>query len=352
MKTVVTSQNSHRKSHSMPTIKDVARAANCSTATVSRALANPEKVSDATRHRVAQAVAEVGYSLNAAARNLRRSESRTIVVILPNITNPFFSDVIRGLESVAHQAGYQVLLGDAGNNPDRVASYFNLVPSNQADGIILLSTDVPMSLVRERQADAGFPLVMACEYFDNLSLPTIHIDNEQAAHKATEYLVSLGHQRIATITGPARNPICKDRLRGYHHGLSDAGLSIQEDWIVEGDFTFHSGYEQGRILLQQEKMRPTAIFCQNDEMAIGVLKAARDAGVIVPEQLSVIGFDDIGFSQYCEPELTTVHQPREAIGRTAMRLLLDILKHRNVPLDQSLKTQLIVRSSTARASRD
>ncbi len=117
---------------------------------------------------------------------------------------------------------------------------------------------------------------------------------------------------------------------------------------MEGDFTFHSGYEQGRILLQQEK-RPTAIFCQNDEMAIGVLKAARDAGVVVPEQLSVIGFDDIGFSQYCEPELTTVHQPREAIGRTAMRLLLDILKQRNVPLDQSLKTQLIVRSSTARA---
>lgn len=349
MKTVVTSRHSHKKSHSMPTIKDVARAANCSTATVSRALANPEKVSDATRQRVAQAVAEVGYSLNAAARNLRRSESRTIVVILPDIANPFFSEVISGLESVAHQAGYQVLLGDAGHNPERVKSYFNLVPSNQADGILLLTTEVPMALVKERQADSGFPLVVACEYFDNLSLPTIHIDNEQAANRATEYLISLGHRAIATLSGPGGNPICKDRLSGYRRGLASAGIEVQPDWILEGDFSFHSGYEQGRILLQRDRQRPSAIFCQNDEMAIGVLKAARDLDIRVPEQLSVIGFDDIGFSQYCEPELTTVHQPRQAIGRTAMRLLLDILKDRNVPFDQTLKTQLIVRGSTGRA---
>lgn len=335
----------------MPTIKDVAKAAGCSTATVSRALANPEKVSSSTRQRVAQAVAEVGYSPNAAARNLRRSESRTIVVILPDIANPFFSQVISGLESAAHKAGYQVLLGDAAHDPARVQSYFNLVPSNQADGIILLTTEVPMALIKERQASSGFPLVMACEYFDNLSVPTIHIDNEQAADKAIEYLVSLGHHQIATITGPIQNPMCQDRLNGYRKGLADAGLDYKPEWIAEGDFTFHSGYEQGRALLRNTTDRPTAVFCQNDEMAIGVLKAARDMGITVPERLSVIGFDDIGFSQYCEPELTTVHQPRDDIGRNAMRLLLDLLKKDQPPSDQTLKTHLIVRNSTARVYR-
>lgn len=336
----------------MPTIKDVAQAAACSTATVSRALAHPERVSEAVRLRVAKAIAEVGYSPNAAARNLRRSESRTIVVILPDIANPFFSQVISGLEAVAHQAGYQVLLGDGGHNPERVQSYFNLVPSNQADGIILLTTEVPMALVKERQAGSGFPLVMACEYFDTLSLPTIHIDNEQAAARATEYLLSLGHERIATITGPAQNPICQDRLSGYRRELEAAGHGFDPAWVAEGNFTFKSGYETGRRLLSETGQRPTAIFCQNDEMAIGVLKAARDLKIPVPEQLSVVGFDDIGFSQYCEPELTTVHQPRDDIGRNAMRLLLDLLNKRDVPFDQTLKTHLIVRDSTGRAPRD
>ncbi len=345
---MLTSRHSQQKSQSMPTIKDVAKAAGCSTATVSRALANPEKVSSSTRQRVAQAVAEVGYSPNAAARNLRRSESRTIVVILPDIANPFFSQVISGLESAAHQAGYQVLLGDAAHDPARVQSYFNLVPSNQADGIILLTTEVPMALIKERQASSGFPLVMACEYFDKLSVPTIHIDNEQAADKAVEYLVSLGHRQIATITGPIQNPICQDRLNGYRKGLAKAGLDDKPERVAEGDFTFHSGYEQGQALLRHTTDRPTAVFCQNDEMAIGVLKAARDLGIAVPERLSVIGFDDIGFSQYCEPELTTVHQPRDDIGRNAMRLLLDLLKKNQPPADQTLRTHLIVRNSTAR----
>ena len=350
MKSVVRWPSYQQKKPSMPTVKDVAKAANCSTATVSRALAHPERVSEATRQRVAKAVAEVGYSPNAAARNLRRSESRTIMVILPDIANPFFSNIIGGLESIAHQAGYQVLLGDAGHNPDRIRSYFDLVPSNQADGIILLTSEVPAALLKAKQADTGFPLVVACEYFEGLSLPTIHVDNEQAAARATDYLVSLGHTRIATLTGPHSNPICRDRLAGFNASLASAGLECRPDWILEGDFSFQSGYDQGRRMLDGYVTRPTAVFCQNDEMAIGVIKSARDLGIAVPEQLSVVGFDDIEFSQYCEPELTTVHQPREDIGRTAMRLLLDRLKKKDVPLDQTLKTHLIVRNSTARAS--
>lgn len=333
----------------MPTVKDVAKVAGVSTATVSRALANPEKVSESTRAKVAQAVAETGYSPNAAARNLRRSESKTIVVILPDIANPFFSDIISGLEETAHSAGYKVLLGDSAHDPERAQGYFDLVPTNQADGIVLLTTEIPYALVKDRQANSGFPMVMACEYFNELTIPTIHIDNERGAAKAVDFLISLGHEVIGTISGPSNNPICVDRHQGYVSELQKAGLTIHDGLVREGDFSFSAGYEQGSAMLSQTE-KPTAIFCHNDEMAIGVIKAARDLNINVPTELSVIGFDNIKFGEYCEPELTTVHQPREDIGKQAMKLLLDIIAEKEVPIDKKLKTQLIVRESTAKAT--
>ncbi|WP_043529908.1 LacI family DNA-binding transcriptional regulator [Litchfieldella xinjiangensis] len=327
----------------MPTIKDVAKAAGCSTATVSRALASPEKVSEATRSRVAQAIAEVGYAPNVAARNLRRAESRTIVTLLPDISNPFFSEIINGMEEIAHKAGYQILIGDCERDPARAEAYFNLLPTNQADGIILLTSDIPPALVRH----AGAPLVMACEFFSDIDLPTVAIDNYQAACHAIGYLASLGHERIATIAGPISNPICRERTQGYHDTLRSLGLEAAAR-VVEGDFGFRSGYQQGLALLQDEALRPSAIFCHSDEMAIGVLKAARQRNIDVPGSLSVVGFDNIGFSEYCEPELTTVSQPRHEIGQQAMRMLLSILAGEDVVRRQTLSTQLILRKSTGR----
>ncbi|MBD3896827.1 substrate-binding domain-containing protein [Halomonas sp. ML-15] len=332
----------------MPTIKDVARVAGCSTATVSRALANPEKVSDTTRERVALAIAEVGYAPNVAARNLRRAESKTIVALLPDISNPFFSEIINGMEEVAHQAGYQVLIGDCEHDPARAEAYFELLPTNQADGILLLTAEVPAVLVRQADGQSSFPLVMACEFFTDIDLPTVAIDNHQAACHAIDYLISLGHRRIATLSGPAANPICKERVRGYRGTLAAHGLSA-EAHIVEGDFGFRSGYQQGLALLDPAQARPTAIFCHSDEMAIGVLKAARQLGLAVPGQLSVVGFDNIGFSEYCEPELTTISQPRNEIGQQAMQLLLGLMRDKPVVRHQTLSTQLIVRKSTGRA---
>ncbi|EAR07306.1 transcriptional repressor, LacI family protein [Reinekea sp. MED297] len=318
--------------------------AGVSTATVSRALANPEKVSEATRAKVAQAVRETGYSPNAAARSLRRSESKTIVVILPDIANPFFSDVISGLEEVAHSAGYKVLLGDSAHDPKRAQDYFDLVPTNQADGIILLTTEIPYTLVKDRQLKSGFPLVMACEYFDDLELPTIYVDNEKGASKAIDYLLDMGHTHIASISGPISNPICRDRHQGFLNCLRKKQLNFDEKYLRQGDFSFSAGYQQGRVLLQM-KDRPTAFFCHNDEMAVGVIKAARDLDLKVPGDVSVVGFDNIKFGEYCEPELTTVHQPREDIGRQAMKMMLDILASNDVPIRQTLRTQLIVRGS-------
>lgn len=345
---MVSSPRLTRQNRSMPTIKDVAQAAGCSTATVSRALANPEKVTEATRQRVAKAISEVGYSPNVAARNLRRSESRTILILLPDISNPFFSQIINGLEEVAQRSGYQVLVGDCDHDETRTRAYFDLLPTNQADGIILLTSEVPLSLVQPGGKSPDYPVVIACEYFEDISLPTIFIDNRAAAAHAIEYLVSLGHRDIATISGPALNPICKDRIRGYREEMSRSELAVQEHWVAEGDFTFRSGYQQARLLLDTPGPRPSAIFCHSDEMAIGALKAARELDISVPDELSIIGFDDIDFSEYCEPELTTISQPRNEIGQTAMHLMLDILGNKRVPLQQTLSTQLIVRGSTAR----
>lgn len=331
----------------MPTIKDVAKAAGCSTATVSRTLASPEKVTKATRDRVSRAIADVGYAPNVAARNLRRAESKTIMALLPDISNPFFSEIINGMEEVAHQAGYQILIGDCEHDPARAEAYFKLLSTNQADGVLLLTAELPHALVQQASTQAGYPLVIACEFFADIDLPTITIDNYQAACHAIEYLISLGHRRIVTLSGPATNPICIERVRGYCDTLAAYGLA-DTCRVVEGDFDFRSGYQQGLALLAPSNTRPTAIFCHSDEMAIGVLKAARQLDIPIPEKLSVIGFDNIGFSEYCEPELTTISQPRTLIGQQAMRLLISLIKNEPVVRQQTLSTQLIVRRSTGK----
>ncbi|MGF1721379.1 LacI family transcriptional regulator [Vibrio kyushuensis] len=329
----------------MATIKDVAKAAGVSTATVSRALFDSEKVTESTREKVAKAVADIGYSPNVAARHLRRRETNSIMVILPDISNSFFSDVISGVEKVARTAGYKVLLGDLSHDTNRAKDFFDLVPTNQSDGLILLTSDIEHALLKDRQIGSGFPVVMACEYVEDMSLPTVRIDNQSAAGKAIEYLISLGHQNIATVTGPMQNPICRDRQEGLLEQLKKNGLPFQYSNMREGDFSFASGYEHGRTLLEQQD-RPTAIFCHNDEMAIGVIKAARDLDIIVPAELSVIGFDNIAFGEYCEPELTTVNQPREDIGKQAMKTLLNILGDKDASLLHTPRTDLIVRGST------
>ncbi|MFG6667799.1 LacI family DNA-binding transcriptional regulator [Halomonas sp. HNIBRBA4712] len=331
----------------MSTIKEVARIAGCSTATVSRTLATPDKVSEATRGRVTRAIAQVGYTPNGAARSLRRRESRTIVALLPDISNPFFSEIINGIEDVAHQAGYRVLIGDCERDPARAGAYFDLLPANQADGVLLLTADVPRALVESAQHQGRFPLVMACEFFNDIDLPTVAVDNYRAACQAIDYLISLDHRRIATISGPAANPICRERERGYLDTLTAHGLA-EHALTLCGDFGVHSGYVQGLSLLAPSKRRPTAIFCHSDEMAIGVLKAARQLDLDVPKDLSVVGFDDIRLSEYCDPELTTISQPRSRIGQQAMRLLLGLIRGETITAQQILATQLIVRQSTGK----
>ena len=330
----------------MATMKDVAQLAGVSTATVSRALMNPEKVSASTRKRVEDAVLEAGYSPNSLARNLRRNESKTIVTIVPDICDPYFTEIIRGIEDAAMENGYLVLLGDSGQQRKRESSFINLVFTKQADGMLLLGTDLPFDVSKSEQKNLP-PLVMACEYAPELELPTVHIDNLTSAFEIVNYLTQLGHKRIAQISGPDKAALCQFRHQGYHQARRRAGITMNTAFCTTSDFSFEGGAKALRKLLSLPE-QPTAIFCHNDMMAIGAIQEAKRLGLRIPQDLSIVGFDDIQFSQYCDPPLTTVSQPRYEIGRQVMLMMLELLKGRDVRAgSRLLETKLVIRNSAA-----
>ena len=331
----------------MANIRDIAKLAGVSTATVSRTLATPEVVMPETRAKVEAAVRELDYRPNALASNLRKRRTQNIVVVVPYIHNPFFSGVVQGIEHVAHGHGHKVLLGESQNNQQRLDTYADMLESKEADGLILLGALLPTSIARA--VDAGevpaVPIVMACEYFPGLRAPNVRIDNVAAAAAATEHLVQLGHKRVAMITGPSGNPLVKDRVKGYRLQMAKAGLTVPADYVARGDFSVESGYHAMQRLLALTH-KPTAVFCANDEMAMGAIRAAREAGRRVPLDLSVVGFDDIRFAEYFDPPLTTIRQPHREIGETAMRLILDVFAKRNALTSVVLPHALVVRGST------
>lgn len=330
----------------MATMKDVAQLAGVSTATVSRALMNPEKVSATTRKRVEEAVLEAGYSPNSLARNLRRNESKTIVTIVPDICDPYFTEIIRGIEDAAMENGYLVLLGDSGQQQKRESSFVNLVFTKQADGMLLLGTALPFDISKPEQKNLP-PLVMACEYAPELELPTVHIDNLTSSFEAVNYLTQMGHKRVAQISGPKDAALCHFRNQGYQQAIRRAGVPMNATYTMYSDFTFEGGAKAVRKLLSLPEP-PTAIFCHCDVMAIGAIQEAKKLGLRVPQDLSVVGFDDIQFSEYCDPPLTTISQPRYEIGRQAMLMMLDLLKGREIgAASRLLETKLVVRNSAA-----
>ena len=319
-----------------------------STATVSRVLSRPEMVNVATRAAVMAAVETLGYSPNAAAKSLRTLRSGKLLVTVPDIANPFFAQILQGIESAALRAGYAVLLGDTQHDEKREQQYATMLQRREADGLIFLGHRLPKAaaaLVRSLPHGKA-PVVNGCEFSPSLGVPSVHIDNAKAAFEAVDYLCQLGHRRIGVVTGPMVSPLSRDRLKGTmtRANRDKARVTIS---VAGGDFSIESGIAAGEQLLGGVKP-PTGIFCFNDEMAIGVLHAARQHGLRVPDDVSVIGFDDIRFAQYGDPPLTTVRQPMRELGEATVRLLLNILRG-NVKdaVSVTLPHALIIRGSTA-----
>ncbi|MCP5381170.1 MAG: LacI family DNA-binding transcriptional regulator [Kordiimonadaceae bacterium] len=324
----------------MATIRDVSKIAGVSVATVSRTLSKPDKVSAKTREIVNAAILETNYKPDILARNFRTRKSSTIVVLVPDIANPFFSRVIRGIEQTAQSLGYAVLLGDTQGDLERESTYANMVNTSQAEGIIQLDSHNPF----ENNSDV--PIVNACDCVRGTDMPTIELDNAAAARKMTDYLISLGHKNIAIITGPLDSTITQDRLNGYKEALKKSGIKFKPENINVGDYSFRSGMTATRLLMKN-RIPPSAIFCMNDEMAIGTIKQVKLMGLKVPDDISVAGFDNISFAEYCDPPLTTISQPAEEFGSKAMSTLYRIINQEGtIKKNIFLDFDLIIRNST------
>ncbi|MGB3339814.1 MAG: LacI family DNA-binding transcriptional regulator [Devosia sp.] len=334
-----------------PTIQDVARYADVSTATVSRALSSPQRVTEQTRERISEAVRITGYTPNQSARSLRQRTARTILVALPDIGNPFFSVILDAVEREAASRGYGVLVANrfsGGDSGLRMRDYFL---SNRVDGLLLFDGSVDLEQLMMLTGDpTPVPLIVACEEIPNAPFHTVKTDNSYAAERATRHLIELGHFRIGHVRGPQGNVLTGERERGFAKAMASAGLDIRPDWLLPGAFEMAAGLAAAEHFMRLED-RPTAIFAANDESAIGFISGLRQHGLDCPSDVSVVGFDDLAVASHVWPPLTTMRQPRAALGRIAAGALIDVIegdRRNRVPMHMVLSSELIVRGTTAR----
>ncbi len=326
------------------TIEDVARLAGVSIATVSRAMRSPEKVAESTRKKVTAAIARTGYTANALAQSLRMQRSKMVLVLASSIADPNFSGILTGLEKVANDRGYGVLIGNTEGAIALEQNYLRFLSTGMADGLILLTGHIP---VAGAPAAGGLPPIVATERpVANPEVSYVGVDDVAASKIATEYLISLGHRRITFISGGMTDIRSDLRHSGYLQGLKESPETLR-DWRMEGEGTSESGRAVVERLFIKDDL-PTAFFCFNDNTAIGVISALQLRGYRVPEDFSVLGFDDIPFASNITPGLTTIRQPRHRIGELAMEILLDKLANRALPArSHVLHGDLVVRESCA-----
>ncbi|MBD8621305.1 substrate-binding domain-containing protein [Pseudomonas sp. CFBP 13727] len=329
----------------MSNIREVARLAGVSVATVSRALKSPERVLLATRERVNAAVEQAGYRPNLMAVQFRSRRTFNLVILVPHIANSFFARVISGAQKAAQSAGYRVLLCDTLGCEATEREYADLVHAHQADGVLQLRAYDPFASTTH-VADLP-PIVNACEILEGGRHPTVSLDNHGAARAVTEHLLALGHRRVGLINGPATSPLTRDRRAGYEAAMRAAGITPDAKLICPGDFSLKAGYN-GALQLLGMPERPTALFCESDEMAIGALKRIKEMGLRVPQDVSLAGFDDIELAAYCDPPLTTIAQPAECFGQHAVDMLISLIEKRPLEVRHvTLPHSLVVRQSTA-----
>ncbi len=304
----------------MTTIRDVARAAGVSIATVSRVFNGNPRVGEDTALRVWDAAGELDYWPNGAARSLTTSRTQTLGVLLPDLYGDFFSEVIRGIDQAARRAHFQILLSSSHADPIEIVAAARAM-RGRVDGLIIMASDRGTA-----EAVLGFlgrqPLVFLNPYLDPDGCSAVSIDNRAGGRSAVEHLIALGHRVIATVRGPEGNIDAEERLGGYRDALAGAGLSASPQLELPGDFTETAGFRAVSGLLAAVP-RPTAVFAANDAMAAGLLGGLRDAGVAVPGEMAVVGFDDIGVARCLTPPLTSVRVDVCELGRRAVQLLLE-----------------------------
>lgn len=326
-----------------PTIYDVARRAGVSTATVSRALNGTGQIAQATRLAIEAAVDELGYRPNTVARSLVTKSTQTIALLLPDITNPFYAALVRGIQEHALPHGYTMLLCTTEGDAEREEQYLSLLRAQQVDGALVDGLRLPPERIA-RFVEDGFPIVCLDRDVESGSIPLVQVNNRLGGRLAAEHLLALGHRRIAHVMGDRELRISEERLAGFQAALTDL---YDEQLVAEGKFTEEGGHLAMRGLLDRSPDL-TAVFAANDLSALGVLSAIAASGRRVPDDVSVVGFDDLRLSAFTSPPLTTIRQPAIEIARCATELLLGLTRGAEVlQVRHLLSPELVVRESTA-----
>jgi len=331
------------------TIKDVAQKAEVSITTVSRVLNDKvdEYMRKETKDRILQAIKELNFKPDKRAQSLRGLGTKIIGLVIPNRLNPYFEQLAAAVEQVCYKEGYGVLLCSSQNSIERESVYLDLLERQKVDAIILSTVGLKKGELNDL-IERGTPIVLVDENVPGVNTPAIFANNYMGGCQATQYLIDLGHRRIAFITGSMNLLSSKDRLRGFCETLKKNDLEPNRKLIKEGDYTYESGYETGKQLLRKSRDDFTAIFCSDDLMAFGVIQAIKKKGMKVPDDYSIVGFDDMYFSSISSPQLTTVAQP---VKEMAFRAFVAVKEQISGGLFQEKKhqfldTQLIVRESS------
>ena len=311
----------------MATIKDVARLAGVSTTTVSHVINKTRFVAEATQEKVLSAVKELNYAPSAVARSLKCNTTRTIGMLVTQSTNQFFSEVIDGVESYCYRQGYTLILCNTGGIYEKQRDYVRMLAEKRVDGMLVMCSDMTPKLMEMLESHSDIPKVIMDWGLEDSQADKIMDNSEEGGYIATKYLIDHGHSHIACLSGHLNKITCQERIQGFRRAMNEAKYDVNEDWILEGNFECDTAVlAADKILAMDEK--PTAVFCFNDTMALGLMSRLQQKGVKIPEEMSVIGYDNIELSEYFSPPLTTIHQPKRRVGKNAFEILLERIKNK------------------------
>lgn len=332
----------------MATIKDVAKRAGVSTTTVSHVINKTRFVAEETREAVWTAIKELHYSPSAVARSLKVNHTKTIGLLATSSEAPYFAEIIEAIENRCFAKGYTLILGNAHNDIQKQQAYLSMMAQKRVDGLLVMCSEYPDELISMLEDNRNIPMVVMDWGESRGDFTDTVLDNAfEGGYLAGRYLIERGHRDIGAIPGQLERNTGGGRHAGFIKALNEAGISLRDEWLVQGDFEPESGYRAMQQILSQ-KQRPTAIFCGGDIMAMGAICAADEMGLRVPQDISVIGYDNVRNARYFTPALTTVHQPKERLGETAFDMLLDrIISKREEPQTIEVHPSLIERRSVA-----
>ncbi|MGM0874754.1 MAG: LacI family DNA-binding transcriptional regulator [Bacillota bacterium] len=330
----------------MATISDVAKLSGLSKTTVSRVINNHPYVSKRIREQVLNAMKELGYTPNPSARRLRGQLTTTLGVIVPRIVNPFFSYLVNSIEQTAYHKGYQVLICQSNEDKAKEIAFLNLLKTKQVDGIIMTSIENDWNIIKP-YTNYG-PILLCNEYLNNANVPMIRLDQYKGAYLGAKHLIERDHQKIAYCTGGLfdEQGKDKDRNQGFQKALKDVGIELNPKWIFVNRHTIEDGKQVLRQILEMND-RPTAVFTGSDEIAAGMMIEAKEHGLIVPDDIAIIGFDDQPIAEMLDPKLTTIRQTVDQMGEKAVEVIIEMLNNPEMEIkNYELPIELVVRKST------